>query len=71
MERPLVLVALERYFSTYENVTPDFVARTWLGERYAGSHAFRGRTSERHHLEIPMSALHEAKGASDLLLAKV
>ena len=29
-----------------------------------------GRTTERHHIEIPMAALLEAKGASDLLLAK-
>ena len=65
-----MLLALDRYFQAYEKTTPDFVARAWLGERYAGSHAFRGRTTERHHVEIPMAALHEAKGASDLLLAK-
>ena len=69
-ENVFVLLALDRYFQSYEKTTPDFVARAWLGERYAGSHAFRGRTTERHHLEIPMAALHEAKGASDLLLAK-
>ncbi len=69
-ENVFVLLALDRYFQAYEKTTPDFVARAWLGERYAGSHAFRGRTNERQHLEIPMSALHEAKGATDLLLAK-
>ena len=69
-ENVFVLLALDRYFQAYEKTTPDFVARAWLGERYAGSHAFRGRTTERQHIEIPMAALYEAKGASDLLLAK-
>jgi uncharacterized protein YfaS (alpha-2-macroglobulin family) len=67
-ENVFVLLALDRYFQTYEKATPDFVARAWLGERYAGSHAFRGRTTERHHLLVPMTHLQEAP--SDLLLAK-
>ncbi len=69
-ENVFVLLALDRYFQAYEKTTPDFVARAWLGERYAGSHEFRGRTTDRHHLAIPMTYLQEAKGASDLLLAK-
>ena len=35
-ENVFVLLALDRYFNTYEAQTPDFVARVWLGERYAG-----------------------------------
>jgi uncharacterized protein YfaS (alpha-2-macroglobulin family) len=69
-ENVFVLLALDRYFQAYEKATPDFVARAWLGERYAGSHEFRGRTTERHHVLIPMAYLQEAKGASPLLLAK-
>jgi uncharacterized protein YfaS (alpha-2-macroglobulin family) len=69
-ENVFVLLALDRYFQAYEKTTPDFVARAWLGERYAGSHEFRGRTTERHHVRIPMPYLQEAKRASDLLLAK-
>jgi hypothetical protein len=69
-ENVFVLLALDRYFEAYEKATPDFVARAWLGERYAGEHAFRGRTTERHHVEIPMTALYEAQGGSDLLIAK-
>ncbi|HUL76201.1 MAG TPA: alpha-2-macroglobulin family protein [Vicinamibacteria bacterium] len=69
-ENVFVLLALDRYFQVYEKTTPDFVARAWLGERSAGSHAFRGRTTERHHLLIPMPYLREGKGAPDLLLAK-
>jgi hypothetical protein len=69
-ENVFVLLALDRYFQAYEKTTPDFVARAWLGERYAGSHEFRGRTTERHHVLVPMPYLQEAKRASDLLLAK-
>ena len=69
-ENVFVLLALDRYFATYEKATPDFVARAWLGERYAGAHEFRGRTTERSHLAIPMAVLGEGTGTNDLLLAK-
>jgi uncharacterized protein YfaS (alpha-2-macroglobulin family) len=69
-ENVFVLLALDRYFQAYEKTTPDFVARAWLGERYAGAHEFRGRTTERHRLAIPMADLREDKDATDLLLSK-
>ena len=69
-ENAFVLLALDRYFNTYEKTTPDFVARLWLGQRYAGDHAFRGRTTERHHVEIPMRALSEVPSGADLTLGK-
>ena len=69
-ENVFILLALDRYFGAYEKTTPDFVARAWLGERYAGSHAFRGRTTEQNHLAIPMPYLGEGTGTNDLLLAK-
>jgi uncharacterized protein YfaS (alpha-2-macroglobulin family) len=56
-ENAWVLLAMDRYFNTYEKVTPDFVARVWLGDRYAGEHAFKGRTTERHGIDIPMQWL--------------
>jgi hypothetical protein len=69
-ENVFVLLALDRYFQVYEKATPDFVARAWLGERYAGSHAFRGRSTERSHLSIPMPYLRESQDGADLVLAK-
>jgi alpha-2-macroglobulin len=69
-ENAFVLLALDRYFNTYEKTAPDFVARLWLGQRYAGDHAFRGRTTERHHVEVPMSALSEVPSGADLTLSK-
>jgi uncharacterized protein YfaS (alpha-2-macroglobulin family) len=68
-ENVFVLLALDRYFQAYEKTTPDFVARLWLGERFASEHAFQGRNTERRQLDIPMTALAE-QGRANLLLAK-
>lgn len=67
-ENVFILLALDRYFATYEAKTPDFVARAWLGDRFAGEHRFRGRTTERHALDIPMEVLGQAE--VPLVLAK-
>ena len=48
------LLACDRYFRTFENVTPDFVARVWLGETYAGSSVFKGRSAQRQLISVPM-----------------
>ena len=40
-ENGFVLVALDRYFDTFERATPDFVAKAWLGARFAGQHPLR------------------------------
>jgi uncharacterized protein YfaS (alpha-2-macroglobulin family) len=56
-ENVFVLLALDHYFNTYETQTPDFIARIWLGDTYAGSQEFRGRTTDRHETLIPMSYL--------------
>lgn len=58
-ENAWVLLALDRYFREYEAQTPDFVARVWLGDRFAGEHAFAGRTADRHQLTVPIDALVE------------
>ena len=69
-ENVFVLLALDRYFQVYEKTTPDFVARLWLGDRYAGEHAFHGRSADRQHLAVPMAMLGEGQARKDLLLAK-
>jgi uncharacterized protein YfaS (alpha-2-macroglobulin family) len=53
-ENSFALVALDRYFQTYEKATPDFVARVWLGDDYAGDHAFKGRTTQSADVHIAM-----------------
>jgi alpha-2-macroglobulin len=53
-ENAWVLLALDRYFRTYEATTPSFRSGVWLDNRFAGSHAFEGRTTERQHISVPM-----------------
>lgn len=66
-ENAFVLLALDRYFRTYENVTPDFVARVWLGEAGAGAQVFRGRRTDRQQLNVPMKYL---AGQNSLILSR-
>lgn len=70
-ENTFVLVALDRYFQTYEKITPDFVARVWLGQGYAGDHPFKGRSTDTYQLDIPMQAVAAAPGGkTDLTIQK-
>jgi uncharacterized protein YfaS (alpha-2-macroglobulin family) len=72
-ENVFVLLALDRYFNTFEAQTPEFVARLWLGEAYVGEHAFSGRTTERIETNIPMAYLTDMLGGGDtqdLILSK-
>jgi len=62
-ENALILVALNRYFGTFEDVTPDFVARAWLGDEYVSEHAFQGRSTDRAHTLVPMQQLLDTAGA--------
>ena len=68
-ENAFALLALDRYFRTYENVTPDFVARVWLGNDYAGEHAFKGRTTEYHQITVAMKDV-ASHDNSDLTIQK-
>lgn len=71
-ENVFILVALDRYFETYERTTPDFVARVWLGNAYAGEQTFRGRSLDRQQLNLPMSELVErtANAPANLTIGK-
>ncbi|MEZ4225551.1 MAG: alpha-2-macroglobulin family protein [Polyangiaceae bacterium] len=65
-----VLLGLSRYFEVFENVTPNFIARAWLGERLALDHGFRGRSVDRQHTEIPLALLGAPGARSQLILDK-
>jgi uncharacterized protein YfaS (alpha-2-macroglobulin family) len=70
-ENVFVLLALDRYFNTFEGQTPDFVARIWLGDTYAAGHEYEGYSTERHLTEIPMNYLVDATaGTQDLIISK-
>lgn len=68
-ENAWVLIALDRYFRQAEGLTPDFVARAWLGERLAAETPFVGRSADRGQTDIPLAELPEGK-AVDLTVAK-
>jgi len=73
-ENVFILLALDRYFDTYESVTPDFVARLWLGDTYAGSSEYSVTLTDQHELLIPMSYVltHTAtgEGMENLIISK-
>ncbi len=72
-ENVFVLIALDRYFNTFESQTPDFVARVWLGDTYVAAHEFEGYTTETRTTAVPMSFVTEAPsedGLIDLILQK-
>jgi hypothetical protein len=60
---------MDRYFREYEKITPNFVARAWLGDKLAAEQRFRGRQTKRHHVDVPMSYLAKV-GKQDLVVAK-
>jgi len=68
-ENAFVLLALDRYFAVFEKATPDFLARAWLGDKSAGEHRFKGRTTEQATSFVPMPALLK-QGPADLVIAK-
>ncbi len=68
-ENTFILLALERYFDTFEATDPNFVARVWLGDLYAAEHTYAGRSTDRGSTLIPMAEL-LAAGDSDLIVQK-
>ncbi|MEO6390452.1 MAG: DUF6049 family protein [Pyrinomonadaceae bacterium] len=71
-ENVFILLALDRYFNTYEKATPDFVARVWLGPDHAGDQIFKGRSVDRQQLNLRMATLAQrtTNGPTNLTIAK-
>ena len=69
-ENVFILLALDKYFNTYEKVEPNFVARVWLGNAYAGEQAYKGRSTDRNNINVPMSYLFDHPGQQNLILDK-
>ena len=68
-ENSFILLALKRYFDTYESQTPNFLARVWLGERFAGEQSFVGRSTDRLNFNVPTVGV-IAAGNTSIVLAK-
>ncbi len=64
-ENAFVLLAMDAYFNKFEKVTPSFVAQAWLGDAFVGEHEFKGRSTDRHHVNVPMSYLAKAARGKD------
>jgi alpha-2-macroglobulin len=69
-ENVFILLALDKYFNTYEKVTPNFVAQVWLGNAFAGEQTFKGRSTDLKNIDVPMSYLQEQGGTQNLILNK-
>jgi hypothetical protein len=68
-ENLVVLAAMRRYFDAYENTTPSYVGKAWLGTGAYAEQAFAGHTSARATAHVAWTQL--APGSShDLALAK-
>jgi uncharacterized protein YfaS (alpha-2-macroglobulin family) len=70
-ENTFVLLAMDRYFNTFEGVEPNFIARIWLGETFLAEFPFAGRSTESQETTVPMAFLTGSnQPQQDLLLAK-
>jgi alpha-2-macroglobulin len=56
-ENSFILLAMHRYFETFEATDPAFVARAWLGQTYVAETELVGRTTEQAATLVPMSEL--------------
>ena len=65
-----ILLGLDKYFQQYEAQTPDFVAKAWLGNDFAGEHSFKGRSMDSVETDIPMAWLLKGEQRRDLVLDK-
>lgn len=68
-ENGFILLALKHYFDAYESQTPDFIARVWLGDRFAGEQQFTGRSTDRNRIAVPTADL-IANGNATLTIDK-
>lgn len=56
-ENVFALLALQAYFRRFEAVDPDFTARAWVGDAFAGAAEFHGRSGGSVRLGLGLDAL--------------
>src|SRR5260370_27863290 len=69
-EHVFILLALDRYFNALQQVTPNFIARAWLGSATAGEQQFQGRSTDRQEVNVPMRYLAQQDGTKNLIISK-
>lgn len=67
-ENVWVLLALQKYFRTFEKEAPNFIARVWLETQYLGEEAFKGRSNKEAQIEVPMDSVPDKQ--SKLIVGK-
>lgn len=67
-ENAFILLALDKYFQTYEKVTPNFVAKVWLEKAFAGEQKFVGRSVDSNLVNVPMRYLQNRKESKQNLV---
>lgn len=70
-ENCTAMLALFRYFNTYEKQVPDFVANTWVGQQYVGQNKFVGRSTETQQINVPMRFLEAHQADKNVVISKV
>ncbi len=58
-DNAMAVMALDKYFRTYEAVTPNFAVNMWLGSDYVGQHKYQGRSNEYQVSSVPMNVVPE------------
>ena len=63
------LLAASRYFTVVEKQVPDYIARIWLDQSFAGEQTFKGRSMAVSEQRVPMARL-LAEPPKEVLIAK-
>ena len=69
-ENVFILLALDKYFQTYEKDMPNFTAKIWLGNAFTGQQNFIGRSTDSNLVNVPMNYLQKQKTTPNLTLDK-
>ncbi len=69
-ENAFASLAIDRYFHTYEEKSPDFTADIWLGSTSLGQQKFSGRSTDTRQLNVPMQFLAWKAIRETLVIAK-
>lgn len=70
-ENAWVLLAMSRYYKTFEKTVPEFTANAWLEDQFMGSATFSGRTMDVKELKAPLETFAKELGQTKtLVLAK-
>src|SRR6185437_14935173 len=62
-------VAMGDYYAAFETTVPNFAAKIFVGEMFAGGTRFKGRSAETDLEKIPLAAISKLQ-SQDLTLAK-